>query len=52
MHLKLLANYVDQLDVHLPFLTVRETAEARAAALRARAARSRRPRLQGLPARA
>jgi ABC-type multidrug transport system ATPase subunit/ABC-type multidrug transport system permease subunit len=27
MHLKLLANYVDQLDTHLPFLTVRETAE-------------------------
>ncbi len=29
MYLKLLANYVDQLDVHLPFLTVRETAEVR-----------------------
>lgn len=27
LYLKLLANYVDQLDVHLPFLTVRETAE-------------------------
>ena len=27
VYLKLLANYVDQLDVHLPFLTVRETAE-------------------------
>ncbi len=27
MQLKLLANYVDQLDTHLPFLTVRETAE-------------------------
>lgn len=26
VHLKLLANYVDQLDVHLPYLTVRETA--------------------------
>ena len=25
--MKLLGNYVDQLDVHLPFLTVRETAE-------------------------
>ena len=27
VYLKLLSNYVDQLDVHLPFLTVRETAE-------------------------
>ena len=27
MYLKLLANYVDQLDTHLPFLTVRETAQ-------------------------
>jgi ABC-type multidrug transport system ATPase subunit len=40
--LKLLANYVDQLDTHLPFLTVRETLEVRRAAPLAIAAPSRR----------
>jgi ABC-type glutathione transport system ATPase component len=36
VQLKLLANYVDQLDTHLPFLTVRETAEVRRGAARQR----------------
>jgi ABC-type cobalamin/Fe3+-siderophores transport system ATPase subunit len=46
--LKLLANYVDQLDTHLPFLTVRETAEVRRAASLATAAPSRRQRASWL----